>query len=472
MKKIFASITAVLLLLVAVPLFAARGSADFTRFVALGDSYGAGVESGSLNQNHQPFSWPAVIARQANAPDFQQPLVSFPGIGPELQLINLSPTITPAGGQGQPLNLTLPRAYNNLSIPGANVTDLTTIKGADNPPRNTAQSFAQFILRGTGTAVDQALSQQPTFIAIWIGGNDLLGAVLGGTPKALTPVDTFRTSYNAMLDRLVAGAPGAGMIVGNIPTNPATLPILNTVPPVLVRPDNRQPVLGPDGNPIFLVSDLGNGTVGQLPPGSRVLLTALSKIQTGVGIPATLKNVPPFNLLPNVGQPLADSDTLTPAEQTEIANRAVAFNDIINTAASSRNIPVADIKGLFDRLTTGLTIGPVTFNGSFITGGAFSLDGFHMTDMGYTLFANEYIKTINANYDTAIPLASIAEFFTNNGAFFPESQAVDLPSLRITPAAERQMLMMRNPVGTRRFRATSHEEEEEGVPAGAGPRSH
>ena len=48
--------------LVAVPMFAARGSADFTRFVALGDSYGAGFENASLNGRHQVWSWPAVIA--------------------------------------------------------------------------------------------------------------------------------------------------------------------------------------------------------------------------------------------------------------------------------------------------------------------------------------------------------------------------------------------------------------------------
>ena len=155
MKKILASITAVLLLLVAVPGFAARGTADFTRFVALGDSYGAGVESASLNQNHQPFSWPAILARQAGVKDFQQPLVSFPGIGAELQLVSLSPTIAPAGGLGQPVNLNLPRPYNNLSIPGANVTDLITITGKENPPKNTAQTFGQFILRGLGTPVDQ-----------------------------------------------------------------------------------------------------------------------------------------------------------------------------------------------------------------------------------------------------------------------------------------------------------------------------
>ena len=65
--KRFARIAAgvALALSIAVPSFAAaRGKADFTRFVAIGDSYGAGVESGSLNLNHQQFSWPAIIAMQ------------------------------------------------------------------------------------------------------------------------------------------------------------------------------------------------------------------------------------------------------------------------------------------------------------------------------------------------------------------------------------------------------------------------
>jgi hypothetical protein len=128
---------AVLLLiaLLAVPIFAARGTADFTRFVAIGDSYGAGLTSGSLNMNHQPFSWPAVLARQAGAPDFQQPLVTFPGIGSELQLVDVTrfpPTILPATGNATPINLNLPRPYNNLSVPGANVTDVITITGKEN----------------------------------------------------------------------------------------------------------------------------------------------------------------------------------------------------------------------------------------------------------------------------------------------------------------------------------------------------
>lgn len=462
MKKILASIFAAVLLLAATPIFAARGSADFTRFVALGDSYGAGVESGSLNERHQPYSWPAVIARQAGAKDFVQPLVSYPGIGNELTLINAvayPPVIQPAPGTGQPLNSTFPRPYNNLSIPGANVTDLTTIKGNENPPVGTAQSYARFILRGLGTPADQALAQQPTFIAIWIGGNDLLGAVLSGTPKALTPVETFRTGYNALLDRLVAGAPNAGIIVGNIPTNASALPIANTVPAVIINPATRQPVLV-GGAPVPLVADLGNGTVGQLPAGSRVLLTAASKVGTGYGIPPQLASVPPFNALPDAGKPLADSDVLTPAEITEIQARAVAFNDIINTAAAARNIPVVDIRGLFDRWTTGISVGPYALNTAFVTGGLFSLDGFHLTDIGYTLFANEYIKTINSNWNAHIPIASLSDFLVNNGAFRDDLGVVFTAGTPFTMSSDAiaTIRQFAAPVGARRLHSAAHED--------------
>jgi lysophospholipase L1-like esterase len=420
----FAAVLAAVLLF-ALPTFAAaRGKADFTRFVALGDSYGAGFESGSLNQNHQQYSWPAIIARQAGAPDFQQPLVSFPGISNELQVVDIisfPPVILPAAGTGQPVNLTLARPYNNLSIPGANVADLTTITGAEQVPAGTAQQFARFILRGQGTAVQQASAEHPTFIAIWIGGNDLLGSVLGGTPKALTPTDAFKTAYNKMLDQLIAAAPDAGMVVGNMPTNPVSLPYLTTVPPVLINPATRQPVIF-NGSPIPLIAELGDGTVGPLPPGSFVLLPYSGQIATGFGIPAFLAADPNFAKLPNIGKPLLDAWVLTPAEATQIATRAVEYNQVINDAASARNIPVADINGLFNKFAApgGYHVGPFTFTPSYITGGLFSLDGFHMTDLGYTLFANQYIRTINTAYGTDIPLASITTLFANNGAFFPE----------------------------------------------------
>jgi lysophospholipase L1-like esterase len=463
-NKSFLNIAAALLaLLITVPVFAQRGDADFTRFVALGDSYGAGVSSGSLNERHQIYSWPAFIARQAGAPLFVQPLVSFPGIGPELQLVDVisyPPVIRPAAGQGQPLLLQHPAPYNNLSIPGAAVGHLTVLTGHEQNPQGTAAQMAQFILRGLGTPVQQALAQQPTFIAIWIGGNDLLGAVLSGTPAALTPVDQFRTAYNAMLDQLVAGAPNAGMVVGNLPTNPVALPLTSTVPPVIINPATRQPLLI-GGNPVYLVADLGGGNFGQLPPGSMVLLTASGKIATGYGIPPQLAQQPPFNQLPNAGKPLDDTDVLTPTEIAAIRTRAEEFNGVIQQAASQRDIPVADIRGLFDRFaaTNGYNVGPFRFGREYITGGIFSLDGFHLTDIGYMLFANEYIRTINDAYDENIPVASLSQFFANNYQRETTTSGAPLvPGMEwlMSEEAAQSILRYRNLVPARRLRGATH----------------
>src|SRR5688572_28813999 len=343
--------------LVAFPSFAQRGSANFTKFMALGDSYGAGVVSSSLNERHQIWSWPAVIARQAGpAPCqptstpadlcFAQPLVIFPGIGPELQLVNLAPTIAPAAGGGVPVMNNFGRPFNNLSIPGATVGALLTLTGAEpqTPNEPTAVSFSRFILRGQGTAVQQATAQNPTFIALWIGGNDALSSLFSGTPATLTPAADFKTRYEALLTELTTRAPNAGMVVGNIPTQP--LPYMLLIPRFVVNPSTGQPVPGPDGNPILLIAELGDGTVGPLPAGSFVLLHARTNLATRFGLPA----VPPFTAFPNAGKPLPNSDVLTPTEFATIIGRVNEYNTAINAAAAARNIPVANIAGLFNRI--------------------------------------------------------------------------------------------------------------------------
>lgn len=460
----FSRIAAALLaVVIAVPAFAARGRADFTRFVALGDSYGAGVSNASLNERHQTYSWPAIVARQAGAPSFVQPLVSYPGIGPEMVLVDIvsfPPRLQNAAGQGQPVNLTYAAPYNNLSIPGAAVQHLTTLTGREQNPQGTAAQMAQFILRGLGTPVQQAIALNPTFIAVWIGGNDLLGAVLSGNPAALTPTDTFRTAYNAMLDQLVAGAPGAGMVVGNLPTNPLALPLLTTVQPVIINPQTRQPLLV-NGQPVFLIADLGGGNVGQLQTGDVVLLSAAAKVGSGFGIPPQLAAQPPFNALPNAGRPLADADVLTRAEQDRIRARAEEYNTVIQQAAARHDVPVADIRGLFNRFAApaGYHVGPFTFGPQYISGGIFSFDGFHLTDIGYMFFANEYIRTINRAYDTRIPVASLTMFFENNHLTATTTSGVTVyegMQWEMTEEAAASILRFATPAPAKRFRSAGH----------------
>jgi hypothetical protein len=440
MKRHLQSAAALLLAaVVAVPVFAARGSADFSRLVALGDSYGAGFESSSLNQNHQPFSWPAIVAKQvgyrlctpadsATADCFAQPLISFPGIDKELLLQSIAPApviAAPAGPLGQPLMLTFGRPYNNLSVPGATVGALLTVNGTEGPSvgEPTVVTFGRFILRGLGTEVQQAVAQHPTFIALWIGGNDYLNVLFSGDPSSLTSVGDFKTRYEAVLDSLIAGAPNAGMVVGNLPTG--VVPYLRLVPPFLVNPATGQPVTI-EGQLVYYQVRTGTEPDNITPiietvaPTTFIPLQTRTKLAQGFGLPAIFKNIPPFNQLPHVGEPLLTTDVITAEEFAIVVARVAQYNAVINAAASARQIPVADVAGLFNRVfsATGEHLGPITVTAAPVSGGFFNLDFFHLTDLGYLLMGNEFIKAINTGYDTEIPLASITQLFANNGAVF------------------------------------------------------
>jgi len=324
------------------------------------------------------------------------------------------PVIVNATGSGAPQNTTFARPFNNVSIPGANVADTFTVTGAVAKPTRGVEQLAQFILRGPVTEIDAVVALKPTFILVWIGGNDFLGSATNGTTTGLTSVAAFTSAYNTMLDKLVAT--GAGVVVGTLPTNPGAVPFFNTVPTVLINPATRTPVLGPTGQPITLVGQVdGTPPVGQLLPGSFVTLPAGSLIGQGFGIPSALKPViDPGNKLPLFGTPLPDSVVITPAELATLTQRIADYNTAIVASAASHNVPVADVKGLFDRFAKGITVGPFRLTSDYITGGIFSLDGVHLSDIGYTMFANEYIKAINSGYSAHVPLASVATFMQNN----------------------------------------------------------
>lgn len=465
-------IAAVVLLcaVVALPMFAARGSADFSSFVALGDSFAVGHSNNSMNERHQVWSWPAVIARQvglefcapgaaATAPCWAQPLISWPGIGPELQLLNLAPTLVPASGQGVPLMLNFGRPYNNLGIPGATVGALLTLTGAEpqQPGEPGAVTIGRVVLRGLGTPAQQVDLLNATFVAMWIGGNDYLNIISTGTPATLTPAETFKARYEALLDQIIAAAPNAGMVVGNLPYAP--IPYLTLVPPVLVDPATRQPIPGPGGAPIFYIVDNGDGTTSPVAPGTLIPLHTRAKIAMGYGLPAFLKAVPPFNQLPHVGEGLSPNDVITPEEMAIVQSRVAEYNAAINAAASARNIPVADIAGLYNRVFApgGLQLGPINVNPGFLTGGFFGYDGVHLTDLGYLLFGNEFIKAINAGYGTEIPLANIFQLAANNGANFDDGfDGAVSPSIFSSEAVQQiQSFWWQEPT-VKRFRAARH----------------
>jgi len=364
-----------------------QGSISFGSYVSLGDSLASGFVSGSLVETHQARSVPALLARQAQVADFQQPLVAEPGIPPELTLVNLLPAavIAPkAATSGAPRNLALGRAYNNLAVPGATSVDALT--------RTTdAGGFHDLILRGRGTQVAQAASLGPSFVTLWIGNNDVLGAAVRGRAidgVTMTPAATFRTVYQGIVDALKAT--GARVVAANLP-DVTTVPFVSTIPPVVINPSTRQPLLV-NGQLVPLM-----GPSGPLPSGSKVTLAAATLLAQGIGIPASLGGRATISEGVCTGC-LPDDVVLDPAELTAIRDRVTANNQAIRDICQAAQVPLLDINALLQELaTSGRDIGGVTLTSSFLSGGIFSYDGIHPTELGYAVIANEWIKVINAN---------------------------------------------------------------------------
>jgi lysophospholipase L1-like esterase len=390
--KILASLLALVLLTAG----AAFGQqADFSKYVALGDSLTAGFSSGSINRTYQNNSYPALIYRQATgrSTGFEQPLVSEPGLPGILVLRSLVPlSITPTPGAGQPVNALLGRAYDNMAIPGARLHDLLT-----KTQSTSATDPTNLVLRGQGTTqLQQGLSLHPTFVTLWIGNNDALAAATSGIVidgVTLTPLDQFTADYRAVVATIAST--GAKMAIANIP-NVTSIPFVTTLTRFVPNPATGQPVLI-NGQPVPLI-----GPNGPLQQGDFVLLTASAELAQGRGIPAALGGS---------GQPLSDSAVLSAAEAATIRDRVNNYNVVIRTVATERGAAFVDANALLQNLSTSsINIGGITFSGAFLTGGVFSYDGVHPTAFGYAFIANQFIAAINEKFGNDIEPVNLNPF--------------------------------------------------------------
>lgn len=99
--------------------------------------------------------------------------------------------------------------------------------------------------------------------------------------------------------------------------------------------------------------------------------------------------------------PLADKWVLLPSEQQEIKDAIDAYNQTINAAATNAGLAFVDANALLSQLaTTGIASNNFILTSNLVTGGAFSLDGVHLTSRGYATIANEFMKAIDITYGT------------------------------------------------------------------------
>ena len=222
------------------------GTANFSKFVSLGNSLTAGYSDNALFIDGQKASYTNILAKQfatVGGGEFKIPFMAdniggfkingVPFAGPRLYS---SGGLAPVPVSGAPsteimTSIAASGPYNNCGVPGAKSFHLLSPSygslagisvGTANP------YYVRFAPNATTSVLAYAMSQTPTFFSLWIGNNDVLGyATSGGdgtnpiTPSAGAAGVGFDATYDALVNTLTSA--GAKGVIANIP-------YVNTVP--------------------------------------------------------------------------------------------------------------------------------------------------------------------------------------------------------------------------------------------------
>ena len=236
------------------------GDADFTTYVAVGNSLTAGYMDGTVYKSGQQYSFPNLLAQQfslVGGGAFTQPsyeedvnnLGGIAGLAPTRLVIDASES-RPENIAGTSTITLTPQAtaYNNMGVPGAKSFHLLLPGyGGLNP------YYARHATSASSTVLGDALSKNPTFFTCWIGANDVLAyATTGGIGNNqtgnmdittygnndITDPNVFAFTYNLIINGgthpmlgTVTGltANGAKGVVATIPSV-TSIPFFTTVP--------------------------------------------------------------------------------------------------------------------------------------------------------------------------------------------------------------------------------------------------
>lgn len=217
------------------PIEVVSGAADFSNYVAIGNSNTAGLADGALFIASQTNSFPNILAEKmslAGGGEFTQPLMddntgglllsgnTIPGpFGPRLFFDGAGLSVLPKTPTTDVTNIR-PGPYNNMGIPGAksyhmlapgygNIGNLAL--GLANP------YFVRMASSPSASVLDDVLAASPTFFSIWLGSNDVLGYATSGADGSdpITGKEVFDGSMGAVFGALAST--GAKGVVANIP---------------------------------------------------------------------------------------------------------------------------------------------------------------------------------------------------------------------------------------------------------------
>ncbi|WP_415375778.1 G-D-S-L family lipolytic protein [Patiriisocius sp. Uisw_017] len=234
--------------------FYTNGDADFSNYVAVGNSLTAGFADGALYITGQENSYPNIMAQQfalAGGGQFTQPLMAdnLGGLLLNGIQVNDNRLVLSADAQGNPgptvlegtptteVTTSATGPFNNMGVPGAKSFHLSAPGYAAANP-----FYGRFATSANATVIDDATSLSPTFFSLWIGNNDILSyATSGGAGvdqtgnfdpslygnNDITDPMVFAGAYSSQVDALIAG--GAKGVLINLP-DVTSIPYFTTVP--------------------------------------------------------------------------------------------------------------------------------------------------------------------------------------------------------------------------------------------------
>ena len=89
-----------------------------------------------------------------------------------------------------------------------------------------------------------------------------------------------------------------------------------------------------------------------------------------------------------------------------IRGYVATFNAMIQSEVVLRNSTLVDVHAVAENLKNGYAAGGRCLTFDFL-GGLITLDGIHPTNTLHAIIANEFIRTMNDNLKTDIPLVSV-----------------------------------------------------------------
>ncbi len=395
------------------------GQANFSKYISIGNSLTAGFADGGLYLEGQKVAYPNLIAAKMatvgggsfTSPFFTDAQANGSGYLSLTALVNGTPTLTPVT-----TNLALRDAtgkltkfsgeVQNLGVPGMRL-DLAFAApfGAANPYLERLLTDAQV---GTVSYFQFIQGRNHTFFSLWLGNNDALGYATNGgvttdATNVLTDKSTFALLYSNLINLLTTN--GQKGVVATIP-DVTSIPYFNTVTVAALL--NAAKAINPAAGAVYIQT--GAGTVRAATAEDLIRLPFQSSGLFGVPNAAGL----PYGLHPL--NPIANNWVLDKDEVARVKDYVLSYNSTIKSLAESKSLAIADTYSYLNQVKTGIVIQGVSINSSFITGGAFSLDGVHLTPRGNAVIANVFIDAINNKYGSNIPVVDVSQY---RGVKFP-----------------------------------------------------